>query len=256
MTKINNALYEDAAHTWWQEGSQLNMLQELNPGRFGYLDKVVAAQGIDYSDCRVLDIGCGGGFICEEFAKRNAQVSGVDPSPATIAEASRHAQQVGLPIDYHEGTGEKLPFPDNSFDMISCCDVLEHVADLDLVMQETARVLKPGGLYFYDTINRSFLSWLFMIKVFQDWPLTRVVPQNTHVWKMFIKPTELKTAMGRAGLDQKHETGLGISVDWQSIPSALTKSVAKRQPSLALSPIQSGTSRSKQIIYMGWAING
>lgn len=255
MSKINNALYEEEAHSWWQKGSQLSQLQALNPGRFSYLDNVLANQGINYQDCQVLDIGCGGGFICEEFAKRKANVSGVDPSPSTIAEASRHAQVMGFSINYHQGSGENLPFEDNSFDLVSCCDVLEHVDDLEKVIQETKRVLKPSGIYFYDTINRSFLSWLFMIKVLQDWPLTRRVPRNTHLWNMFIKPEELKSVLDKAGLRLQHETGLGLDVDWQSIPSALTNSLKHKRLSEALKPVQVGVTPLKQILYMGWAIN-
>ncbi|MCG8669296.1 MAG: bifunctional 2-polyprenyl-6-hydroxyphenol methylase/3-demethylubiquinol 3-O-methyltransferase UbiG [Pseudomonadales bacterium] len=255
MAEINNALYEKEAQTWWQEGSQLSQLQALNTGRFGYLDKVLNALRINYHDLKVLDIGCGGGFICEEFAKRSARTSGVDPSPATIVEASQHARKTGLDINYREGTGENLPFEDNSFDLISCCDVLEHVSDLEMVIQETARVLKPGGIYFYDTINRTFLSWLLMIKVVQDWPLTRRVPKNTHLWSMFIKPEELKSAMTKAELQLQHEIGLGIDIDWQGIPAAVAKAFTKRELSAALQPVQSGTIQSKQIIYMGWARN-
>ena len=93
-----------------------------------------------------------------------------------------------------------------------------------------------------------------MIKVVQDWPITRRLPKNTHVWKMFIKPEELKTAMDQAGLQQKDETGLGMDVDWRGIPSALGRAFAERRANLALVPVRSAASRSKQILYMGWAI--
>ena len=255
MADINNSFYEQEAHSWWQPGSSLSLLQALNPGRFRYLDQVVATRRMDYRRCRVLDIGCGGGFICEEFAKRNANVTGIDPSPSTIAEATRHAKKMGFEIEYQAGTGEQLPFEDNSFDLISCCDVLEHVQDLEKVMQETARVLKPGGLYFYDTINRNFLSWLIMIKLAQDWPLTRRVPKNTHVWNMFIKPQELKSTMTKAGLHIQHETGLGPSVNWQGIPTAVSTAISDKRLSAILDPLQIREIPTKQVLYMGWAIN-
>lgn len=206
---INNAVYNEQSHTWWQPNSSLSLLQALNPGRFVYLDAVLNAQKQSYEDLVVLDVGCGGGFICEEFASRGAQVTGVDPSKPSLDEAARHAGQMGYGIDYRNGSGEKLPFADNSFDLVSCCDVLEHVEDLAQTLNEISRVLKPGGIFFYDTINRTTLSWLIMIKLIQDFSPTRLVPRNTHVWRMFIKPQELKTHLNNNHLANQDLVGLG-----------------------------------------------
>ena len=129
---------------------------------------------------RALDVGCGGGFLAEEFARLGFDVVGVDPSTVFIEAARRHAAASSLKIDYRVGEGEQLPLQDRMFDVAYCCDVLEHVSDLDRVMSETARVLKPGGLYLFDTLNRTLQSKLVAIKVIQEWPLTRIVDTPLH----------------------------------------------------------------------------
>lgn len=251
--KINNAIYDENSEGWWGTDSFLSLLQALNPGRFVYLDQVLADQSISYKDLRVLDIGCGGGFICEEFAERGAQVSGVDPSKPSLAEAAKHAKQMGYEIDYQHGYGEILPFADNSFDLVSCCDVLEHVEDLSLTLKETARVLKPGGIYFYDTIHRTPLSWLVMIKIMQDWP-TRMVPENTHVWNMFIKPNELLAHLRASQLQSQDLVGLGPKFGIRSLIEYSKAKKGQIDSKTLGKNIGMGPTKLKSISYMGWAI--
>jgi 2-polyprenyl-6-hydroxyphenyl methylase/3-demethylubiquinone-9 3-methyltransferase len=208
---VDNDVYERLGGSWWDETSPLNLLHgSVTPGRFAYFRDVLARQpGAGPAGLRVLDIGCGGGFLAEEFAALGCQVTGVDPSPATIAAARAHAAGSGLRIDYRVGTGEELPVPDTAFDVACCCDVLEHVSDLDRVISETPRVLKPGGLYLFDTINRTRKSKLLAIKVAQQWPLTRLTDTALHDWDMFITPAELTGALKRHGLSLGELTGLG-----------------------------------------------
>jgi 2-polyprenyl-6-hydroxyphenyl methylase / 3-demethylubiquinone-9 3-methyltransferase len=208
---VDNDVYERLGGSWWDETSPLNLLHgSVTPGRFAYFRDVLTRQpGPGPAGLRVLDIGCGGGFLAEEFAALGCQVTGVDPSPATIGAARAHAAGRGLPIDYRVGTGEELPVPDTAFDVACCCDVLEHVSDLDRVISETARVLKPGGLYLFDTINRTRKSRLLAIKVAQQWPLTRLTDTALHDWDMFITPAELTSALKRHGLSLGELTGLG-----------------------------------------------
>jgi 2-polyprenyl-6-hydroxyphenyl methylase / 3-demethylubiquinone-9 3-methyltransferase len=208
---VDNDVYERLGGSWWDETSPLNLLHgSVTPGRFAYFRDVLARQpGPGPAGLRVLDIGCGGGFLAEEFAALDCQVTGVDPSPATIGAARAHAAGSGLRIDYRVGTGEELPVPDAAFDVACCCDVLEHVSDLDRVISETARVLKPGGLYLFDTINRTRKSKLFAIKVTQQWPLTRLTDTALHDWDMFITPAELTVVLNRHCLSPGELTGLG-----------------------------------------------
>ena len=157
----------------------------------------------------MLDVGCGGGLLAEEFAGLGCRVTGVDPSTESLQTAREHARVSGLEIDYVDGTGEQLPFPDATFDVVYCCDVLEHVDDLQRMLDESARVLKPGGVYMYDTINRTRRSNLVMIKLFQEWRWTALTEPNLHDWDMFIKPSELVAGLARAGLDNRDVVGIG-----------------------------------------------
>src|SRR5499433_795149 len=134
---VDNDGYDRLGGSWWDEGSPLNLLHGITPGRFGYFRDVLGRQvGTPVGGLRALDIGCGGGFLAEEFAALGCQVTGVDPSAVSIGTARAHAATRGLDIDYRVGTGEQLPAPDSAFDLAYCCDVLEHVSDLDRVISE------------------------------------------------------------------------------------------------------------------------
>jgi 2-polyprenyl-6-hydroxyphenyl methylase/3-demethylubiquinone-9 3-methyltransferase len=150
-------------------------------------------------------------------------VTGVDPSPVSVGVARTHAAGRGLHIDYRVGAGEELPFPDAAFGVACCCDVLEHVSDLDRVISETARVLRPGGLYLFDTINRTLKSKLLAVKVMQQWPLTRLTDVAVHDWDMFITPAELAGLLESHGLAPGEVTGLGA----RAKPLAVLRSYAR-----------------------------
>lgn len=210
---VNNAIYDSDAHLWWDDNSYLSLLRtSLNPARFGYFTAALERLKIDPRGRRALDIGCGGGLLAEEFARLGCNVTGIDPSARSVAAARAHAALSGLDIAYRVGRGEGLPFPDSHFDIVYCCDVLEHVEDLDAVLAETARVLKPGGLYLFDTINRTPLSWLAVIFAAQHFPLTRIFPPGTHAWGKFIRPDELSTVLRRHGIAAAEFAGLAPRV--------------------------------------------
>ncbi len=207
---VDNRLYDRSGDIWWDEREVLSLLRAaLNPARFGYFRQVLTGRlKLDPRGQKALDIGCGGGFLAEEFARLGCQVTGIDPSEPSLATARAHALQAGLAIDYQQGVGEQLPFADASFDLVSCCDVLEHVSDLERVIAETARVLKPGGVYFFETINRTFASKLIVIKLLQDWKATSLLPPNLHSWEHFITPRELQALCARHGLECREMRGL------------------------------------------------
>ncbi len=207
---IDNQIYNRIGDSWWDEANPLNMLHgSFTPGRFAYFRAVLDRIGLDPAGLRALDIGCGGGFLAEEFARLGCRVVGIDPSPVSIRTARQHAEASALEIEYAVAAGERLPLESESFDLAYCCDVLEHVSDLDLVIKETARILRPGGLYLFDTINRTTASKVLAIKVMQDWRLTRIVDTQLHSWEMFIKPTELEEILRRRALRLGEITGLG-----------------------------------------------
>lgn len=210
----DNEIYNRPGDIWWDEHQPLHAIRtSLNPVRMEYFASVFSTMGLDPAGKVIIDVGCGGGLMAEEVARLGATVIGIDPSAASISTARAHAAESGLDIEYRVGAGEHLPAGDRCADVVYCVDVLEHVADLDAVISETARVLKPGGLYLFDTINRTRLSKLVMIKLSQDWAATAWMPPGLHDWDQFITPAELGQHLARHGLDQRHLTGMapGIS---------------------------------------------
>lgn len=212
---INNQLYEEFAHTWWDENEFLSLLKVMvNPWRVPYFTEALRRHyGQDPGHVRLLDIGSGGGVLPEEFASLGCQVTGIDISSQSIATARAHAAKSGLSIDYHVGSGTSLPFDRQSFDVVSCCDVLEHIHDWCKVIAEAARVLAPGGLFFFDTINRTLNSRVTFIYGLQEFPLTRLMPADTHIWKMFITPVELSSAAQKHGMTVQELKGGKIAMN-------------------------------------------
>lgn len=207
--RINNNIYNLEGDRWWHPDFSLNLIKTiLNPLRVGYSKKIIGRLKIIPEEKSALEVGCGGGILTEEIAGIGFSTSGIDPSLQSIATASEHAHENGLKINYINGTGEALPFPDRMFNIVFCCDVLEHVQDLAKVISEISRVLKPGGVFIYDTINRTFLSKLVAIKVLQDWKRWAIMPPHLHEWKMFIRPGEMKLLLGQNHLTWKEHIGV------------------------------------------------
>jgi 2-polyprenyl-6-hydroxyphenyl methylase / 3-demethylubiquinone-9 3-methyltransferase len=206
---VDNQLYDALADSWWDESGFLHVLRGLNPGRFGYMRRILLEElGIDLHGKKTLDVGCGGGLLAEELARLGCDVTGIDPSEQSVAVARAHARQEGLAIDYRLAAGEHIPLPDGTFDIVYCCDVLEHVQDLRQVIAEISRVLKPGGVFLFDTINRTLRSKLVVIKLFQEWEWTSFMPPDLHDWNKFIKPEELLALLAANGLQKRGLTGL------------------------------------------------
>jgi len=253
---VDNDVYERLGGSWWDETSPLNLLHgSVTPGRFAYFREVLARRcGAAPGGLAVLDIGCGGGFLAEEFAALGCQVTGVDPSPASVSAAAAHAAGRGLRIDYRVGAGEELPVQDAAFDVACCCDVLEHVADLGRVISETARVLRPGGLFLFDTVNRTRTSRLLAIEVMQRWPLTRLTDVPLHDWDMFITPAELAGVMERHGLAPGEMTGLGARASARAVLRAF---IAARRGQITYGELSRrldvGRVSSTAVSYMGFA---
>jgi len=197
------AIYDKVADRWWSDEVRwVRTLKNLVPGRLKWFDRNIDWQGKD-----VLDLGCAGGFMAEAMALRGARVTGIDPAADAVAAARRHADSSGLRISYDVGVGEALPYPDAAFDTVVCVDVLEHVADLNRVLAEVSRVLRPGGMFLFDTINRNPIAHFATITMAES--VLRLLPRGTHDPAMFIKPRELHTALKGAGLVPGLMTGLG-----------------------------------------------
>lgn len=256
--QIDNDLYDHMADIWWSEHGFAALLRHINnPWRVGYFKRLLAQRlNMDPGGKRVLDIGCGGGLLAEEFAAMGCSVTGLDPSSKSVEVAREHAAQGGLAIDYRCGTGENLPFDDASFDIVCCCDVLEHIREWRLAVGEAARVLKPGGVFFFDTINRTTVSKIIFIKMGQQWRFTRFMPPNLHVWEMFIKPEELTDALARFGLRHQETRGVAEGGNPIRILLALRKYTKGKITAAELVERMGGSREGPDIegIYMGYAV--
>jgi 2-polyprenyl-6-hydroxyphenyl methylase/3-demethylubiquinone-9 3-methyltransferase len=196
-------IYDAVADRWWSDDIRwVRTLKNLVPGRLSWFDRQ-----IDWAGLEVLDLGCAGGFMAEALAARGARVTGIDPASEAIEAARAHARAGGVQIAYDVGVGEALPYAAGSFDAIVCVDVLEHVSDLTQVLAEAARVLRPGGMFLFDTINRNPLARLATITVAED--ILRLLPRGTHDPALFITPHELRAGLINAGLVPGPFTGLG-----------------------------------------------
>jgi len=200
----DQSIYRTHAPHWW-DGSQrfLRVLHNLVPARLALFDGIVGA----WRGTTVLDLGCGGGFMAEALARRGAAVIGVDPVAEVVAAAREHALLAGLAIDYRVGVGEAIPLADGSVDHVVCVDVLEHVADLDRVLDEIVRVLRPGGLFLFDTVNRTLLATLVVVHLGEG--VLRLLPCGTHDPARFIRPAELRAKLVARGLHVGPFLGFG-----------------------------------------------
>lgn len=199
---IDNYWYDELGDKWWDPRGPVGVLHELNAARFEYFKNVLGR--ID--GLSVLDVGCGGGLLAECFAREGASVTGIDLSRTSLFAARRHARAAGIKIDYINANAESFPLVDGLFDAVVSSDFLEHVSDLDKVVSEAARVLKPSGLFLYETINRTIISRIVGIYLFER--VLKLVPRHTHDPKMFIKPDELHEVMARHSLINRETRGV------------------------------------------------
>ena len=256
-SQIDNALYNQQANIWWDENQVLHLLKSsVNPARVGYFKRLLnEVLHLDPHDIPALDVGCGGGILAEEFAAMGFHVAGIDPSEQSLATATQHAQAMGLTIDYHQGTGESIPYADNTFPVAYCCDVLEHVRDLPKVIREIYRVTKPGGYFFFDTLNRTFISKLVAIKIWQEWKSTAFMPPRLHEWQMFIKPEELKGLLTQSGFEFKEFRGTSPDV---SIPKMISLLRQRAKGKIGYKELGQKfklvESDDLNILYMGYAV--
>ena len=196
-------IYDEVSDRWWSDDLRwVRTLKNLVPGRMIWFDRQT-----DWQDKDILDLGCAGGFMAEALARRGAHVTGIDPATQAVAAARTHAAAENLQIAYDVGVGEDLPYADARFHTVVCVDVLEHVADLNRVLAEVSRVLRPGGVFLFDTINRNPIARFAAITIAED--IVRLLPRGTHDPAKFIKPRELRAAMRQAGLTPGKFTGLG-----------------------------------------------
>ena len=256
---IDNDVYNRLGSSWWDDHSPLVLLHgSMTTGRLDYFRGVLDRLGrlpAENETPTALDIGSGGGFLAEEFARLGFAVTGVDPSEASVQTARDHALAGGLDIDYRTGVGEQLPVRDAAFDVAYCSDVLEHVTDVDAVLAETSRVLRPGGVYLFDTPNRTLASKLATAMT-QRWRLTRVVDFAAHDWTMFLTPAELACRMRTQGMVVRETVGLGPRAGWATIGASLFRLRRGRLTYRQVSErFDMGQTRNRSLFTMGFALN-
>ncbi len=190
------------AAEWWQSDGAFRTLHDINPVRLDYIE-----QHVSLRDQRILDIGCGGGILCEGMAKRGGRVTGLDVEPDAIAAAKAHSKAGHLNIDYvcqPLETWVATPFP-----IITCLEMLEHVADPQMILNEAARLLAPGGYLFLSTINRSTIAYAKVVLAAEY--VLGLLPRRTHDYQRFIKPSELASMARAADLEVLDLAGLAYS---------------------------------------------
>ena len=196
------AKFEKLASRWWDPHSEFKPLHDINPLRAGWID-----QSADVKHKNVLDVGCGGGLLCEALAHRGALVTGIDMGEAPLSVARLHQLESGVTVDYQQSTAESLAERRaGEFEIVTCLEMLEHVPDPSTVIQACAGLCRSGGDLFFSTINRNPKSFLFAI-VGAEYILN-LLPRGTHEYDKFIKPSELARWIREAGLDMQEMMGM------------------------------------------------
>lgn len=183
------------AHRWWDPTSEFKPLHAINPLRLGWIQAITNLQGK-----RVLDVGCGGGILAESLSKAGATVTGIDLSSKALKVAELHQLESGTSVRYLAISAEDLAKEEpQSYDVVTCMEMLEHVPDPSSVVQACAKLCKPGGHIFFSTLNRNPKSYLFAI-IGAEYIL-QLLPKGTHQYEKFIKPSELAQFTRAAGLE-------------------------------------------------------
>jgi len=212
------------AAEWWDPNGRLAPLHRLNPVRLAFIrGECVRHFGrsvtglAPFAGLDLLDIGCGAGLLSEPAARLGFAVTGADASEHNIAAAEQHARASGLSIDYRCSTAEVLAEEQRQFDVVLAMEIIEHIVDIDDFLTDCAKLLRPGGLMFLATINRTLKS-LALAKIGAEYILSWI-PRGTHDWNRFVPPAKLKRTLESSGLAVTRITGVGfdpLSWDWRA----------------------------------------
>ncbi|HPD82808.1 MAG: bifunctional 2-polyprenyl-6-hydroxyphenol methylase/3-demethylubiquinol 3-O-methyltransferase UbiG [Alphaproteobacteria bacterium] len=206
---------KDSAY-WWDIDGPFRPLHRLNPIRLGYIKSQICSH-FDrdlnslntYEGLKILDIGCGGGLVCEPMARLGGIVSGIDADTNAIEVAKDHAKNSGLEIEYHATSSDELVKTGKKYDVVLALEIIEHVDNQDLFVKNVMDLCKPGGLIIFSTLNRnpkSFALGIMAAEYILGW-----VPKGTHDWKKFIKPSELSRMISHHGGNPQDLCGLAFN---------------------------------------------
>jgi 2-polyprenyl-6-hydroxyphenyl methylase/3-demethylubiquinone-9 3-methyltransferase len=205
VDKLEINKFEALASRWWDPESEFKPLHDINPLRVNYI-----SQKINLAEKKVLDIGCGGGILAEAMAHHGATVTAIDKAEASLSVAKLHLLESKLDITYHDSTAEAFAESNaQQFDVVTCLEMLEHVPDPASVVAACQRMVKPGGLVFFSTINRNPKSYLFAI-VGAEYILN-LLPRGTHDYAKLIKPSELAAWSRACELELQDQIGMGYN---------------------------------------------
>lgn len=183
--------FQQHGSAFWDVQGPYRTLHQINPARLQFVERFVVLSGL-----RVLDVGCGGGILSEALAERGASVLGIDLAESALQAAEAH--RAGQAVEYRLESSRETAARGEVFDVVTCMEMLEHVADPAAVLRDIHALLKPGGWAFFSTINRTLKARLGAVYAAEY--LLRLVPQGTHQYDWFIKPAELSRMAERAGL--------------------------------------------------------
>ncbi len=207
------ARFSALASDWWNPDGPMKPLHELGPARLEYLRDEIKRHfrretltDRPLLGLRILDVGCGGGLVCEPLTRMGGAVSGVDPSGDAINAARLHADSQGLSIDYRAARIEDIVAAGETFDVVTCLEVVEHIPEPAAFLATAAKAVRPGGLLIASTLNRTMASYALAI-VAAEYVL-RWLPRGTHDWNRFVTPDEMAIYFKRAGIDAPRFTGL------------------------------------------------
>ncbi|WP_090450573.1 bifunctional 2-polyprenyl-6-hydroxyphenol methylase/3-demethylubiquinol 3-O-methyltransferase UbiG [Dyella sp. OK004] len=222
------ARFGKLASRWWDPNGESRPLHDLNPVRAGY----VAAR-VDLRGAKVADVGCGGGLLSEALARAGAHVTGIDLGDKVIDVARLHLHESDLQVDYRvQSSAELAATEPASFDAVCCMELIEHVPDPAALVEDLAAMVKPGGLVFMSTINRTPAA--FGAAILGAEYITRMLPRGTHHYSQFLKPSELGRLLRHAGLELEDVSGLGYNPvsrkAWLSRITAINYVLCARKP--------------------------
>jgi len=242
---VNNEIYNTYGNRWYEaDDDPVALLRAESKTKSPWILQKIEEHGLLSGNTKLLDVGCGAGFLSNELAKHNLQVTGVDLSTESLTVAANY--DITKKVTYQTADAYRLPFPDQSFDVLTAMDFLEHVEKPDQVIREFSRVLKPGGLFIFHTFNRNILAHLVIIK-FVEW-IVKNTPKNLHVIRLFIKPTELAAYCVQAKMSPREMVGIKPVFSTIPLKSLWTGIVPKT--------LRFELTKSLALSYMGFAVKG
>ena len=216
VDKIEVEKFSKLANDWWNPNGKFKPLHLFNPARIKFIkEKIISSFDLDMSanepfkEISILDVGCGGGLLCEPLSRLGAKMTGIDASKNNIKVAKLHASQMGLDINYINCAPENLNIK-NQFDVVLNMEIVEHVPDVNIFIKNCAELTKQNGIMFVATINKNLKSYLFAILGAEY--ILKWLPIGTHDWEKFLKPSELSIISEKNNLKNIETIGMKFNL--------------------------------------------